>query len=304
MEHIYWGKLITFYLFCAGISAGALIVSVCASIIDNIRYEGIIKTGAYIAPFPISFGTLSLVFDLEKPLSFWKLFTTFQPDSIMSIGAWLILFFSIVSLIYLYKHLPGVYSGRRPGSLLKTAALLSAFGVSVYTGILLCTLTARPFWNTPMVPMLFFISAVIDGAAAIGFILFFFKPGKPTPQEMRKSKSFLHNIDIVLLLFFVVALTLFLIGLHTSSTSAAEAVRIITGGHFTFHFWFYVILAGVVIPAIYELYGFLSHEKNVYTREKERTWIAGLVCTLILLGGYMLRYIVIYSGQMTHSIVY
>ena len=35
--------------------------------------------------------------------------------------------------------------------------------VGIYTGVLLGALVARPFWNNPMLPMLFLVSALKDG---------------------------------------------------------------------------------------------------------------------------------------------
>jgi formate-dependent nitrite reductase membrane component NrfD len=46
--------------------------------------------------------------------------------------------------------------------------------VGIYTGVLLGALVARPFWNNPMLPMLFLVSALKTGTASVllgGFML-------------------------------------------------------------------------------------------------------------------------------------
>ena len=104
--HVIWNWIVAIDLFGAGLSAGAFIISATAYFLGRERYETITRIGAYIAPFPVIIGILALIYDLERPHLFWKLFLTFQPNSVMSLGAWLLLFFSFFSLAHLYLWLP------------------------------------------------------------------------------------------------------------------------------------------------------------------------------------------------------
>jgi len=107
--HVFWNWIVAVDLFGAGLSAGAYIVSATAYFLGKKRYETITRIGAYIAPFPVLIGILCLIFDLERPALFWKLFLTFQPNSVMSLGSWLLLTFSIFSMIHFYLWLPERY---------------------------------------------------------------------------------------------------------------------------------------------------------------------------------------------------
>ncbi len=95
--HIHWNWIVAIDLFAAGLSAGAFIMSATAYFLGKQRYEPITRIGAYIAPFPVIVGIVCLIFDLERPHLFWKLFLTFQPNSVMSLGSWLLFAFSIFS---------------------------------------------------------------------------------------------------------------------------------------------------------------------------------------------------------------
>ena len=108
MEHVeyHWNVLIVFYLFTAGVSAGAFFVSGLATYLGGERYKRISRIGALIAPWPVMLGLMSLIFDLTKPLEFWWLFLTVQYTSPMSIGAWLLTLFTVVSLVYLLLWFP------------------------------------------------------------------------------------------------------------------------------------------------------------------------------------------------------
>ena len=85
-DFIFWNWTVAVYLFVAGVSAGAFAVSAFAYLLGKERYQYIARIGAYIAPFPLIFGLLCLVYDLERPYLFWKLLVTFQAHSVMSLG--------------------------------------------------------------------------------------------------------------------------------------------------------------------------------------------------------------------------
>ena len=98
----FWNWTVAVYLFVAGVSAGAFAISALAYFIGEEKYQEITRIGAYIAPFPLMFGLLFLIYDLERPYLFWKLMVTLQAHSIMSLGAWLLLLFSVLSFVYFY----------------------------------------------------------------------------------------------------------------------------------------------------------------------------------------------------------
>ena len=103
---VFWNWSVVVYLFVAGVSAGASAISSFAYLLSGGKYESIIRLGAYIAPFPLIFGLVCLIYDLERPYLFWKLMITVRPLSVMSLGSWLLLLFSILSFINLYLWLP------------------------------------------------------------------------------------------------------------------------------------------------------------------------------------------------------
>ncbi len=103
---IFWNWTVAVYLFVAGVSAGAFAISALAYFLGEEKYQDITRIGAYIAPFPLMFGLLFLIYDLERPHLFWKLMVTLQVHSIMSLGAWLLVIFSLLSFVYFYLWLP------------------------------------------------------------------------------------------------------------------------------------------------------------------------------------------------------
>jgi formate-dependent nitrite reductase membrane component NrfD len=322
--HEIWNWIVAVDLFGAGLSAGAFIISATAYFLGRDRYENITKIGAYIAPFPVIIGILALIYDLERPHLFWKLFLTFQPNSVMSLGAWLLLFFSIFSFAHLYLWLPEKFDylkiiplvksnrflGRFHGdNLTKVRGLVAGFGipisigVGIYTGVLLGALTARPFWNNPMLPMLFLISAMMTGSAAICFVGCFIKGFRGmTRENINTNKFMIHSIDFTLMVFSIIAVFLFILGLYVSPRSSVAAVHLIMGGEFTLLFWLFVVGIGILLPLALEVYELIPHYIVHLELREHNPWISGIITTSVLIGGFAMRYIVIYAGQMSQVI--
>jgi formate-dependent nitrite reductase membrane component NrfD len=322
--HIIWNWIVAVDLFGAGLSAGTFIISATAYFIGRDRYEAMTRIGAYIAPFPVIVGILCLIYDLERPHLFWRLFLTFQPNSVMSFGSWLLLFFSIFSLMHFYlwlperydylKIIPAIRSNRflsrfRGDNLANIRGLVAGFGipisigVGIYTGVLLGALTARPFWNNPMLPMLFLISAMMTGSAAICFVGCFVKGFRGMSREnINTNKFMIHSIDFTLMVFSIIAVFLFILGLYVSPRSSVAAVHLIMGGEFTFLFWFFVVGIGILVPLSLEVYELIPHYIQQVELREHNPWISGIITTSVLIGGFAMRYIVIYAGQMAQVI--
>jgi formate-dependent nitrite reductase membrane component NrfD len=322
--HIHWNWIVAVDLFAAGLSAGAYIISATAYFLGKERYENITRIGAYIAPFPVIIGILCLIFDLERPHLFWKLFLTFQPNSVMSLGSWLLFFFSFFSMAHFYlwlpdrfdylKLIPAIRSNpflkRFHGeNLTKIRGLVAGFGipisigVGIYTGVLLGALTARPFWNNPMLPMLFLISSMMTGSASICFVGCFIRGFRGmSPEDVKTNKFMIHSIDFTLMVFSIIATFLFILGLYVSPRSSVEAVHLIMGGRFTLSFWIVVVGVGILLPLALEVYELIPHYIEHVELREHNPWISGIITTSVLIGAFTMRYIMIYAGQMSQAI--
>ena len=311
MLTISWNYIIAFYLFSAGVSAGALIASLAADFTGDRRYDRIVKIGAYIAPFPLGLGTAALIFDLERPLSFWRLFTNFEPGSVMSFGSWILLLFSLISILIFFMHIPDRFdflkikpwlTSARLSKGIKAAGLITAFATATYTGILLSVLAARPFWNTPLLPMVFLFSAIIDGIAAICIVLNSLSLDSMSNDELASSRHFLRKIDTAFLALLFISLTFLFMGFYQSTEHARGALTVIMGGPLTTMFWVGVIAIGMVFPLIYCLLE-ISQSGSGKEAAARKPMLGLLVYSSVLIGGFVLRYVVVYAGQLTGPIL-
>ena len=202
-----WGWLITLYFFFGGLAGGAYFLAALIDFFGQPEDRPLARLGYYISfPCIIMSGFL-LVVDLYRPLRFWHMLiesNTFQPMfkywSPMSVGSWALLIFGIFSFLSFLGALAesdrlrwsAARRLRPPGAIATVIAIvggLCGFYVAGYTGVLLAV-TNRPIWSdTPLLGMLFVVSAASTSAALM--ILLAQRAGWTMP-----GLAALHRMDI------------------------------------------------------------------------------------------------------------
>jgi formate-dependent nitrite reductase membrane component NrfD len=330
MEHnsveFHWNLLIVFYLFTAGMSAGAFFVSGLATYLGGKRYQRISRIGALLAPWPLCLGLAALVFDLTKPFQFWWLFLTVQYTSPMSIGSWLLVAFSLLSFVYFGLWFPRPWrdmlrlphSLRSPADLTRFSAWRAldrrqvirarrvvaavgaplAIGVGMYTGVLLGAIPARPLWNTPMIAQLFLLSAMSSGVALV-LLIASLSRSRAGHDHLHAERHFLISLDAMLIVLEVFLVIPFFLHQALSTWSSAQSLNLVMGGPYTLVFGLGVVVLGLLIPLAiegFELFPVIWQEQAV---KYSRLW-GGLSAALVLFGGFMLRFVFVYAGQVSH----
>lgn len=315
MKTIEWGILIVNYLFLGGLSAGLFFISAVATFFCKADREApfgrIAQLGAWLAPWPVLLGCSLLIFDLGNWYRFYKLFLHLRLVSPMSIGSWLLMFFNLIALLFAWAWLSGEQRGtliaRLPNWLhglgifnidlgnrkhmLAAIGLPVSIGVGIYTGVLLGAVQSRPFWNTNLVAQLFLFSALSTGCAAL---MLGFARGVEHKQELRILYAF--DICFLSLEFFVVLP--YIIHGQLSVQAVKDSLTLILGGPYTLLFWVFFFVFGLVVPLFTEVRELLP--TIVRNREFHYSRLAvATMAVLILGGGFMLRYIFVYAGQVS-----
>lgn len=290
-----WGLLIVLYLFLGGLSAGLLALSALATLFGGERFRRTACVGAWTAPWPVLAGTALLVFDLGQPFYFWKLLVALEPQSPMWLGTWLLTIFSMVSVPYANLFLPVSIRVWAPDDVprwrrrLAIAGLPLGLGVGIYTGVLLGVLVARPLWNTPLLAQLFLISALSSAAALLLLLL----RHAATEQEHRA----LAGADAALIAVELGVLAWMLVDARTSTASANAAVTLLTHGAYGWVFWLGVVGLGLALPLVLE-----TAELTSGANRPGWQWLAQGAPTaplFVLIGGFALRWVIVYAGEVT-----
>jgi formate-dependent nitrite reductase membrane component NrfD len=288
-----WHWQIPLYLFLGGMAAGIL----CFAALYYIRgkekeYYTAVRITPFLAPVLLVFGLMALFIDLRHKLYFWQLYTNIKFQSPMSWGAWTLMVITPVSFIWCALHMKDIFPAwnwrykwlldlEKFFNKYKTglAWVMLIFGLilGIYTGILLSAFNARPLWNTSILGPLFLASGLSAGAAATLIM----------SKNQAERKQF-AKIDLV-----IIGIELFLIihmfmGYLASTQVQIEAAGMFLGGQYTMSFWIFVVIMGMLVPALLEI------------MELRKYHIPAIVPPLLVIfGSLMLRFIIVYAGQMS-----
>ena len=287
-----WGWWIVGYFFLGGIAAGAYFLATLAELFGGDADRRCTRAGYLIAAPLVGVCGVLLILDLGQPWRFWHML--FEHDSWrphikvwspMSIGAWAVLLFGLVSAgsflgalaeagrMGLSRFAPLAARLHR-GVFGRTFDVIGAacgFFVASYTGVLL-TATNQPIWSdSPWIGALFLASSAGTGLAAIRLF--------STWQERPASDS-LGFASLDKMERWACVLELLAAGLFVSSFDAATRRMLVSLG-LALPFAGALGL-GVFVPAI-------LHWRPRGSKRSTATIAA--VC--VLLGGFLLRYAVL-----------
>ena len=283
-----WNSIIAWYLFLAGLGGGAY---VSAAFLRWRHPEAVnmIRIGRVIAPVVVIVGLCLLMFDatagLHNPLRFALLLTNF--GSVMTWGVVFLGGFTILALIGAGLDL----AKRRVPLWLDIAAAVFGVCVAVYTGCLLGVCKTFPLWNNALLPILFLVSAMSTGMAAVLCVAIFRHPEEFNRVGVFKKFHFcLPIIELVLVasLLFVTA--------SNASPAGWESVMNLVGGDCALAFWFLFVLVGLVLPTALETWLLFFSPKEVEESRKAH-WISFASDAGVLVGGFVLRLLVLVAAM-------
>lgn len=279
-----WGAIIAWYLFLAGLGGGAFVTAVF------IRFRhsdcpGLMRIGRIIAPVAVIIGLCLLMLDavagFQHPLRFALLLTNF--GSVMTWGVVFLAVFVVVALVVLVLDV----MKRTVPAWLDIVGLVMGLAVAVYTGCLLGVCQGFPLWNTALLPILFLVSAVSTGMAAVLLAGVFAYPDEfNRVTVMKKFHFWLPVVELVL-----VAALLFVTSANPSP-AGWESVAALLMGNWALAFWLLFIVVGLVLPTILECWMLW-----IATHELETSRTGQMVSALsdagVLVGGFVLRLMIV-----------
>ena len=296
-----WHWQISLYLFLGGMAAGILFFAALFYILNKENeMPATVKYATIIAPIALIIGLAALFFDLTHKLYFWRLYTTIRITSPMSWGAWILLLVTPLSMLWVFSYYRELYpklenklqTFRRlkflkldtfEKFLIKNRKIMaivlipSTIILGVYTGILLSAFNARPLWNNAILGPLFLTSGLSTGVAAI--ILF---------TKNHFERRLLSKIDLVLIILELALITHMLMGMYAGSEVQIDALNILINGEFTVMFFVFVIILGLIFPALIESIELLGYKVPII-----------IPALLVLMGGLIFRIVMINAGQLT-----
>jgi len=288
-----WHWQIPSYLFLGGLAAGILFFASFFTIMgkEN-KMEATVKKAPMIVPFVLMLGLFFLFLDLKHKLYFWQLYTTIRLESPMGWGSWVLMIITPLSIFWSASYVKEVFPNWdwkfkflntieawliRNRKIIAWPIAIYAVILGIYTGILLSAFNARPLWNTSILGPLFLVSGMSTGAAVIMLM-----------SKDHKERKIIGRIDILLIiveLFFIIHLFM---GFLAGSEVQINAANLFLGGKFTAPFFAFVVILGLIFPAVLEAFELKGYKVPIV-----------VPAVLILLGGLIFRFLMVEAGQIT-----
>ena len=286
-----WHWQIPLYLFLGGMAAGILFFAAFYYIRGKENeFRTAVRIAPFLAPILLVAGLLALFIDLRHKLFFWQLYTNIKLQSPMSWGAWTLMVITPLSFIWSALHIRDIFPNwdwkfewlrwledffNRYKKVLAWIMLIYAIILGIYTGILLSAFNARPLWNTSILGPLFLFSGLSAGAAT-------------TLVLSRNSEERIQfaRIDLILIgieLFLIIHMFM---GFLASTQVQIEAAHLFLGGQYTMSFWIFVVILGMLFPALLEILELGKYHVP-----------AMLPAVMVIFGSLMLRFVIVYAGQ-------
>lgn len=288
-----WHWQIVWYFFLAGIAAGTYITSAIAQLAgEKSDVKGAVRGYLLGLPLILVCGIL-LIVDLDRPERFLHMLIQFRDGeamlklgSPMSLGGWVLGGFggfAAVGFLYalvkmekvkypLFVKIANFLHESRFSKFFLVWGILTAFYLATYTGVLANT-SQLPGWAaSPLIPVLFLASGMSAAMAVMALVT-------PNSNETHGYIHKLERADKYMILLELVVLAAFLATLGTWASKVAT-------GFYGALLWGGVVGVGLLLPLL------LKWKPNLLGR---RTVVVSSV--LIILGGYLLRYVVIMGPQ-------
>lgn len=175
---------------------------------------------------------------------------------------------------------------------IEALAVLAAFAVMVYTGLLLQSLGAVPLWATPWLPALFAASSLSCGIACVLGVSQLTGAARAFGAVLRR----LAAADAVVVVIEAAVLAAFLYAVSMTGTSAsngteiaaAQSVRDLLEGDNAWLFWSCFVVLGLAVPLVLDVV--------LAKRCSAMPGATMLAAACVLTGGFVMRYCVAAAG--------
>jgi Ni/Fe-hydrogenase subunit HybB-like protein len=170
-----WGIWIAFDVMCGvGLAAGGFTLVATVHIFNIEKYKPVLRPAILTAFLGYTLVTVGLLYDLGRPDRLWHPLVMWNPHSVMFEVAWCVTLYSTVLFLEFLPvvfekfgwHKPMEWIHRISVPMMILGVLLSTLHQSsLGTLFLIVPEKLYPLWYTPILPLLFFVSAIGVGLA-------------------------------------------------------------------------------------------------------------------------------------------
>ncbi len=320
---IEWGLLIVIYPYITGLVAGAFIVSSLYHVFGMTKLRSVARFSLVSALAFLIVTPLPLLVHLGQPERALEMFLTPNLNSAMSAFGYIWFFYLLLVLLEVwlvfrsdivryaqsgegikktfYSALSlGIYDLSEESLAVdkKLIRVLSFIGIPIacilhgYVGFIFGAVKANPWWSTPLMPIIFLMSAIVSGIALLIILYFLVMKIRKTPPD----HDCVHSMTLWLTGFLAVNVVLEGLEIFTMLYEAEESWNIVSQlvtQKISLSYFGIQFILGSLVPLI--VMGLVELSK---LGEDVKTSIRFLSVSLVLIGVFAMRWNVVIGGQL------
>jgi len=174
-----WGLWIGFDVLCGvALAAGGFVLAGTVHVFGLKKFEPFVRPAIVTAFLGYLLAIIGIMLDIGRPWAIWHPLIMWQPRSVMFEVAWCVVLYTTVLFLEFLPIVFERFGWEKPLQLMKRLMI-----VFIFAGIILSTMhqsslgslfvmmghRLHPIWYTPLLPLLFLISAVAVGIAMVIF---------------------------------------------------------------------------------------------------------------------------------------
>ncbi|SER94560.1 NrfD/PsrC family molybdoenzyme membrane anchor subunit [Salisediminibacterium halotolerans] len=318
-----WGAWVALYIFFVGLSAGAFLLSTLIFVFGMEQYE---KVGRYALFTALICMVVALTFILLDLGRMDRAFNAMTYWNVLSVLSWEVRFYLIymvllsvelwfamrTDLIRMAKTTGGLKgkladilrlgsedlserSEKKDHRWMKILGMIgipiAIIGVHGGTGTLFAAVAAQPYWNSPLFPVIFVVSALVSGTALL--IAMYAVQRKAANKSV--DLQLIKGLTMLMIFFLVIDLGLefyeFLVAGLSMKPEKIEILSVMFTSSMSWSFWGIQIFLGAVVPI------FLVFNRR--TRDSVKWLTAASV--LVVIGIIGVRFNIVVPTQVVQS---
>lgn len=323
-QFVPWGAWIAFYIFFVGLSAGAFLLSTLIFVFGMDQYEKVGRYALFTSFVCMVVAMTFVLLDIGRMERFWHSLAFWN---IISILAWEIRFY----MIYIALLLAEMYFATRRdlikranthpgwiGRLSKWLTLgstdlsessikrdqrwmkilgilgipIAIIGVHGGTGTLFAVVVAQPYWNSPLFPLVFVLSALVSGTALLMALYVVERKARGLDVDLNMLRGLAHLMIFFLVIDMLFQFYEFLIAGYGLAPDQIHTLSVMMSGPFSWTFWIVQVGLGMVVPI-----GLVAYPKTARS-----VWGLTIAAIAVVIGIIGVRFNIVVPTQIVHQL--
>jgi len=249
-SYVPWGLWVALYFHFVGIAGGVFAIGALGYFLNLHGFRESFRVIIIISAVSIVSGLFSIWLDLGQPFRFVRILYAPNFGSMMAFNAWMYMIFlaTLAGIFYLTLNKADQKDLQdKSGWLIPLIALGFLFSIAFpsQSGAFFGVVDAKPFWSSPLLPLLFLTSAIVSGSAALLLVFTFLYFQRVNIYD--QPFTILRYITIGGIAFYFIAeFAEFSLVFWSPNSEIRDAVELILFGPFWWVFWL-VHIGGAVI---------------------------------------------------------